>query len=327
MTAANTARGFRAADLTLRPATLDDAALASDVSTAAHPDDPEDPKLWRNWWQGEEGVMIAERFVAERGGRPVGYAFRRRAREESERFDRFNAELLPELRTTSRLAALLALLEDRARSEGGRRFIAWAWETDAPMIDALAGRGYREERRQRFWQLDLRKNREKLERMAATSRERMRSQGIRILTIAEDEDPEKYPKIWKMGEEAARDIPRSTPFIETPFESFMEWMRSPGLREDRMWIARVDDDIVGVSQLSYPPVRGVVVTDWTGTARSVRGKGVARALKCETVLQAIELGVPIVRTDNDSQNAPILHLNESMGYEVHGEKVMYLKAD
>jgi hypothetical protein len=77
--------------------------------------------------------------------------------------------------------------------------------------------------------------------------------------------------------------------------------------------------------LSYPPQRGVVVTDWTGTARSVRGRGVARALKCETVMQAIALGVDRVRTDNDGQNAPILHINESMGYRRRPDMVMYLR--
>ena len=40
----------------------------------------------------------------------------------------------------------------------------------------------------------------------------------------------------------------------------------------------------------------------------------ARALKCETLVQAIALGVDRVRTDNDSANTPILHINETMGY-------------
>ena len=36
--------------------------------------------------------------------------------------------------------------------------------------------------------------------------------------------------------------------------------------------ARSGDEIVGISLLAYPPVRGIVVTEWTGTARSVRGE-------------------------------------------------------
>ena len=90
-------------------------------------------------------------------------------------------------------------------------------------------------------------------------------------------------------------------------------------------VARDGDDIVGISQLAYPPVRGVVSTDWTGTARKVRGRGVARALKCETLMQAIALGVDRVRTDNDSTNTPILHINETMGYRRRPDMVQYLK--
>jgi len=43
--------------------------------------------------------------------------------------------------------------------------------------------------------------------------------------------------------------------------------------------------------------------------------GIARALKYETVAQAIAVGATRVRTSNDSENAPILHLNAAMGYE------------
>jgi hypothetical protein len=46
----------------------------------------------------------------------------------------------------------------------------------------------------------------------------------------------------------------------------------------------------------------------------VRGQGVARALKYETLAQAIGLGFRSVRTQNDGANAPILHLNDEMGY-------------
>jgi GNAT superfamily N-acetyltransferase len=117
-----------------------------------------------------------------------------------------------------------------------------------------------------------------------------------------------------MSEEAASDVPTTIPHVREPFEQFMKWFDSPSVRLDRMWIAREGNDIVGISVLAYPTTRGNVWTDWTGTARKVRGRGVARALKLETVMQAIALGVKRVRTENDGANAPILHLNEEMGY-------------
>lgn len=69
-----------------------------------------------------------------------------------------------------------------------------------------------------------------------------------------------------------------------------------GLRVDPTWVARLGEEIAGVSRLSYPPRRGAVMTDWTGTSRRVR-------------------------TDNDFRNAPILHLNESMGYRHRSDMI------
>ena len=51
----------------------------------------------------------------------------------------------------------------------------------------------------------------------------------------------------------------------------------------------------------------------------------ARALKCETLMQAMVLGVDRVRTDNDSTNVPILHINETMGYTRRPDGIQLLK--
>ena len=67
----------------------------------------------------------------------------------------------------------------------------------------------------------------------------------------------------------------------------------PGEEDERLAEVRLERD---------SPVRGVVSTEWTATARSVRGRGIARALKCETVAQAIALRVDRVRTGNDAAN-------------------------
>jgi GNAT superfamily N-acetyltransferase len=318
---------MKVADLQLRTATLDDAGFAADMYTALRPDDPDDPAILRHWWTIEAADNVVERWVVSHDGRPAGFAFTRHAPWDKmpERFGRVSADLLPAIRTPDRLDALFGSLEDRSRAEGTKRFTTWAWEDDTPMLDVLAARGFTEERRERFWECDLVANRDTLAAMADASRTRMRDEGIRILTLAEDTDPEKYRKLWRMSDEAEQDIPTTVPHVETPWEVFEEWMRSPGLRQDRQWIAREGDDIVGVSQLSYPPTRGHVETDWTGTARKVRGRGVARALKCETVMQAIALGVPRVRTDNDGENAPILHLNASMGYTRLKDQIQLMK--
>jgi GNAT superfamily N-acetyltransferase len=98
------------------------------------------------------------------------------------------------------------------------------------------------------------------------------------------------------------------------FQNWQLWFSKPALHRDRFWIALEGGRLVGLSVLLYPK-QGHVNTDFTGVAQNERGRGIARALKLETLAQAIELGVKAVRTVNDRENAPILHLNEDFGYE------------
>jgi GNAT superfamily N-acetyltransferase len=302
--------------LTFRPATLDDAAFASDAATATHPDEPEDPASWRHWWSTDDPAWTNERFIVLRGATPIGFARHNHAPwdQMKKRYGRIGFELLPAERTDRQLATVFDLMEERAQSSGTRIFAAYAREDDTWLTEWLVTRGYREERRSKAWQLDLAAHGRKLEEMAGEARAKMRAAGIRIQTIDQDPDPEKLHKIHEMSEEAASDVPTTIPHVRQSFEIFARWFDAPSVRLDRMWIAREGDDIVGISVLSYPQTRGNVWTDWTGTSRKVRGRGVARALKLETVMQAIALGVKSVRTENDGENAPILHLNEQMGY-------------
>jgi len=317
----------KVADLTLRPATLDDAAFVADVLTEAHPGDPEDPQLMRHWWTIQDPEATVERFVAAVGGADVGYVMRSHESwaKMPERFGRLACVLRPAAWSAARVDALIGAMEERQRADGAKKLTMWAWEDDPDHIGVLEKRSFREERRERFWELDLVEGRARITKMAAESRERMKHEGIRVLTLAEDGDLTKFEKLKRMSDEAESDVPTTVPHVVPTFDEFMKWLGSPGLRPDRIWIARDGDDIVGISQLAYPPVRGVVSTDWTGMARKARGRGIARALKCETLVQAIALGVDRVRTDNDSTNAPILHLNESMGYRRRHDGVQYLK--
>jgi len=65
-----------------------------------------------------------------------------------------------------------------------------------------------------------------------------------------------------------------------------------------------------------PVVRGLPWTAYTGTSRAVRGRGIARALKYESIGQAVEAGYPRVRTNNDADNPAILRINAEMGYQL-----------
>jgi len=309
------------------PATLDDAAFYADVYTAAHPTEPLDPLMQRHEWEHGYDRWTTDRYVVSRDGRRIGVALMLHAHWGlfPTRWADVGGEVLPEHRDASTLAAVFAEMERRASAEGATLAHARTNEDDGVRVAALTARGFREDRRGKKWELDLVANRDRLLAMTADSRERMRREGITVTTLAKDADPERYRKSWRMSEEAGLDTPTTLGHIEETFDDFMRWLRTPGMHEDRVWIAREGEDVVGISVLEYPPVRGVVGTAWTATARSVRGRGVARALKCETVAQAISLGVDRVRTGNDAKNDPILHINETMGYRLFKTRISFHK--
>lgn len=303
--------------LEYRPASGLDAAFYADVLTAVRPNAPVDPLVTRYEWEHPLDAWVSQRFIVMQGTAPIGVAFFEHPRWDrtEKRFGTVGAELLPDHRVAGCLSAMLEEMERRLQADGARTIAVRAADDDTMRIDMILGRGYREDRRHRRWELDLTTNRDRIVQMTEVARARMREQGVRLVTLAEDRDPQKARKIWRLAIEADRDIPSTLPIPEDTLEDYLRWFEAPEIRQERFWLAREGDDIVGLSVLSYPPVRGIVTTAFTATAGKVRGRGIARAVKCETLTQAIALGVDRVRTGNDAANEPILHINASMGYQ------------
>ena len=60
--------------------------------------------------------------------------------------------------------------------------------------------------------------------------------------------------------------------------------------------------------------------------KQFRGLGIARAVKLESIGQAIELGKHSITTNNDLENAAILHINSTLGYQPLPGLVTYVKS-
>lgn len=315
------------AALHFETATLDDATFWSDVHTAAHPHRPQDPLVRRYSWEHPARLWRSARYILWRGGKRIGVASWQHPEWEhaEQRFAEIGGELLPAMRDAATLSELNTRMERETVAEGAAIAQARVNEDDPIRIEVVLSLGYREDRRGRRWELDLIEARERILAMTGASRQKMRDEGISMLTLADDPDPDVVRKVWKLSVEAEKDEPKSLGEVDEALEDYVEWFDAPEMRRDRVWLARERGDVVGISCLGYPPVRGIVGTEWTATARSVRGRGIARALKCETLAQAIALGVDRVRTGNDAANDPILHINESMGYRPIPGAINFLK--
>jgi GNAT superfamily N-acetyltransferase len=142
--------------------------------------------------------------------------------------------------------------------------------------------------------------------------------GLHFFSLADVGDTESARrKLWEINTRSAQDIPGQTGEVR-PFEIFVQqvcnvsWYRSEGqiLAADR------HDLIVGMSAIGYftSDAGAYMYNMMTGVLPEYRRRGIALALKLHTIAYAHRSGALYLRTNNDSENAPMLAINEALGY-------------
>ena len=306
--------------VTYRSATLDDAATASDVMTASYPSLPQDPVLTRYRWENPRVGYEYAHFLAVRDGSAIAYLGWIHG-PWSKLPDR-HCEVEVWLDRSALEPALLAEMWDwigaDAVAKGSGVLLAYCGEDEPEMLEVLARLGYERARLEKVWELDLNRRGPGLIEDAAEARRSMEAAGIRLVKLAEWNDPDRLPKLFRLNERTIQDVPHTLPIIPEAYQDFERRAHAPDRRPDRWWLAvssTGDGDLpVAMSYLKFPPVRGTVWTGFTCTHPDYRGRGIARAVKLQSLAQAAELGVPLVCTDNDSENVPMLRINEKLGY-------------
>jgi GNAT superfamily N-acetyltransferase len=283
--------------------------------SAVDPSDPWDSDSLAHDWEFEDRDEYVRRWILEAGGSRVGIADVNHYLWErtDERYVRVNAYLWPGKGSPEQLGAAFDEVEERGRAEQAQVLQAFSHASDRGRISFLEARAYEQDRHERQWELDLVANRGRILELAQRARDRMREQAVSLITLDRWDPPDALDQLYRLDMAATSDIPSTETFVPHDFENWQLWFKKPALHRDRFWLAIAGGRVIGLSVLLYPK-HGHVNTDFTGVAREARGRGIARALKLETLAQAIELGVKAVRTFNDGENAPILHLNEEFGY-------------
>lgn len=299
-----------------RPATPEDAELASDVMTAAYPRLAQDPVITRYRWENPRIGYEYTRFLAYRDDRAV--AFLASVHAPWDRLPDRHCEVEVWLdrgeQTADALASMLGWIEGKAVAQGAELLLSYCGEDEPVMRDVLRHMGYDHVRTERMWELDLQRNGPALVAGAEAARRRMQGQGLRLLTVAEWGDPDAVRKLFELNQRTVQDIPHTLTIVPERLEDFKKRMQAPDRRSDRWWVACDAERPVAISFLKFPPVRGPVFTGYTCSDPDYRGRGIARAVKLQSLAQAFELGIRSVFTDNDAENAPMLHINETLGY-------------
>jgi RimJ/RimL family protein N-acetyltransferase len=312
---------------TIRTCGPGEAQLAADLMTAAYPREQQDPVLVARRWEYPRQGWTHGRFVAELGGTPVAFLEWQHGpwSELPERHCWVEVWLDRQRMDAGLLTHLFDWIAMQAIEDGARTLNAACDEDDEESVRVLEGLGYERQRMGRVWSLDLHAAGPRIMAEAAEALKRMKAEGIELLTLSQWSDPKRFEKLHELNEVTRKDIPHTAPILPRTLEDFMVRVEAPDTRPDRWWVALDGSTAVAMSYLSYPPTRGAVWTAYTCSRAGYRGRGIARAVKLQSLAQAVELGVPEVRTDNDGENLAMLHINETLGYSSQPGYVSFVK--
>ena len=155
--------------------------------------------------------------------------------------------------------------------------------------------------------------------------EQVEATGIRFFSLADlGNTLEAQRKLYEINRLYALDIPgREDDF--SPFEQFQKdvfaasWYRAEG-----QIVAADGDRWIGMTAAGYFPTTNHMYNMMTGVEPAYRRRKIALALKLLVIEYARTYGAGYLRTNNDSQNAPMLAVNRKLGYQPQPGKYILL---
>jgi GNAT superfamily N-acetyltransferase len=141
--------------------------------------------------------------------------------------------------------------------------------------------------------------------------------GVKITTLADERarDPDCLHRIYEMEQEISRDVPLPDDYTPVDFTTFLDYaVTAPLALNDAFFLAVVDGVYAGLSVLYQAAAGDWLTQGLTGVRRSFRGRGLATALKLKTIAYARAYGAREIRTWNEINNAPIVAINEKLGF-------------
>lgn len=256
-------------------------------------------------------------WLAERNGQPVGMAA---ALQFPGMYhpDRYHAELmvLPDFARRGIGTRLAQVLETHLRKRGAQEVQAGA-EEDQPLgIRFLEQRGFTEA--MRFWDNVL-----KLEHfhLDAWQEHEHLPDGVRIVSLAQLEQDIGQERArlayYEALAEARLDVPRTGEATAYTREDHEVRYTHPAFYPAGILLAVTsDNEVVALSEL-WKGEGNIhrLDTGLTGTRRAWRRKGLALALKLAGIRVARAYGATEIWTNNSTQNAPMLAINDRLGYK------------
>lgn len=141
---------------------------------------------------------------------------------------------------------------------------------------------------------------------------KLASSNIHFTNLEEYRNEDGYQnRFWDYWWELVIDVPGMEEKPRPDNERMIELTRA---MDKKGFIIAVDGDRwIGMSMIIKEKDE-VYYNSMTGVSKGYRGQGLAQALKMQALEYALQNGATYVRTHNDSNNAPMLAINEKLGY-------------
>jgi mycothiol synthase len=313
--------------LTIRPLEERDYERQAAIGAAINPGLDRGLAWYRHSHQSWDPSLLRLQLVAERDGLVVGWgevghmwwAYHPR------RFV-LRLDVDPASQEQGIGSQLYARLMDRLASWNPVVLGAETRETRPRSVEFLKHRGFAEHHRR--WESCLVLSRARVERFAGAY-ERIAHQGIEIVTFAEERarrGEQLLRDLFDLEVRAQRDEPRFDLGVLS-FERFVaNELESGDALDDCSVLALNKQQLVGVSRLARnPSVPNQLHVGFTGVHPEYRGQGIASALKLRTVEYGRAHGLGDIRTENDTTNAAMLHINEALGFQLEPPWIVFEK--
>ncbi|MGB9738171.1 MAG: N-acetyltransferase [Chloroflexus aggregans] len=147
--------------------------------------------------------------------------------------------------------------------------------------------------------------------------ERVTRQRIEIHSFAAlaAADSDFWHKLYEFERQVTVDVPSAFPVAIPPYEQWIKlYQPEHGAIWEGSFAAMADGQVVGLSTLETIDNETDVEVGFTAVRRDYRGRGIALALKLHTIAYAQTMGVTGIRTDNDSTNQAMWHINQRLGF-------------